>query len=170
MRLPAMLIACLLCGSALAADPPPRPAPPRCDTPGFAQFDFWLGEWVVTADGKLAGHNRIEKVQDGCALTEQWRGAGGYTGTSLNAHDRRSGKWRQLWVDYRGGVLLLTGGLQEDGSMSLQSEPDAGGVVQRITWTPNPDGSVRQLWQAVADDGSAENLFDGLYRRAASSD
>jgi hypothetical protein len=41
---------------------------------------------------------------------------------------------------------------------------------QRITWTPNPDGSVRQHWEASTDAGKTwTTSFDGLYRRIAAS-
>jgi hypothetical protein len=43
-----------------------------------------------------------------------------------------------------------------------------GGVQQmeRITWTPNADGTVRQHWEQSADGGKTwETAFDGLYRR-----
>ena len=37
----------------------------------------------------------------------------------------------------------------------------------RITWTPNEDGSVRQLWEATKDSGGTwVILFDGQYVKA----
>jgi hypothetical protein len=37
-------------------------------------------------------------------------------------------------------------------------------VMQRISWTPGPDGSVRQLWETSADGGKTwETAFDGKY-------
>ena len=36
---------------------------------------------------------------------------------------------------------------------------------ERITWTPNADGSVRQHWETSTDDGKTwKTSFDGLYR------
>ena len=59
-----------------------------CSAPENRQFDFWLGEWdVTTPDGKLAGTNRITRILSGCALREEWSGAGGIRGTSLNVFD-----------------------------------------------------------------------------------
>ena len=45
--------------------------------------------------------------------------------------------------------------------------PGGNGVVQhRISWTPNEDGSVKQLWEASQDGGESWNvIFDGLYMR-----
>jgi hypothetical protein len=39
------------------------------------------------------------------------------------------------------------------------------GMQQRITWTPNSDGSVRQLWEAADDKGAWSVVFDGRYTR-----
>ena len=38
------------------------------------QFDFWIGEWKVTAGGKPAGNNSIQPILDGCVLQENWVG------------------------------------------------------------------------------------------------
>ncbi|MEZ5274920.1 MAG: hypothetical protein R3F07_00910 [Opitutaceae bacterium] len=133
------------------------------------QFDFWIGEWEVTANGKVAGHNRIESIVGGRALRETWTGTGGYNGTSTNIHDSTTDTWKQFWVDNSGLVLLLEGGLV-DGKMVLEGRRlDAEGatVVDRITWTPNDDGSVRQLWESSSNGGQTWTVaFDGLYVKA----
>ena len=49
----------------------------RCDAAVRRQFDFWVGDWSVTVGGQPAGDNRIEKILGGCALLENWTGAGG---------------------------------------------------------------------------------------------
>ncbi len=37
--------------------------------------------------------------------------------------------------------------------------------INRITWTPNKDKSVRQLWEITKDDGTTWTVaFDGLYK------
>jgi hypothetical protein len=145
----------------------PTPAARPCAAAPYRQFDFWLGAWTVTRpDGKTAGTNRITRILGGCALREQWRGAGGSTGTSLNVYDAEANRWRQTWVDDRGGVLLLTGGLRE-GKMMLEGETAASAgktVRQRITWTPLPGGRVRQFWDSSSDGGKTwETEFDGIY-------
>jgi hypothetical protein len=153
----------LLQGAAAAA--PKKP----CTSPLHRQFDFWLGLWDVTDPaGKFAGTNRIELVDGGCALYESWgSGGGGYTGRSLNSVGA-DGRWRQTWVDSTGGRLEL-GGALVDGKMVLEgdSPPDKPGeppVKNRITWTPQADGNVRQLWEASSDGGKTyATAFDGLY-------
>ena len=135
-------------------------------------FDFWLGSWDVFApDGRRVGTNRIEPLYDGAALAEHWEGAGGIRGTSLNALDAGSGRWHQTWVDSSGSLLHLDGGMRGP-SMVLEGTARADDAperldLQRITWTPNPDGSVRQHWEVSSDGGTTwRTAFDGEYRRS----
>jgi len=154
-----------------AAEVLAEPTTGPCDGPEYHQFDFWLGDWSVTANDQLAGSNRVVSVHGGCAIQENWQGASesGISGSSYNIYDRASGKWHQTWVDASGTLLLLDGGLVGSSMvMSGQRPSQDGGIAQhRITWTPNPDGSVRQLWEASTDDGATwAVLFDGLYTRS----
>lgn len=146
-------------------------SPQYCQSSEHRQFDFWLGEWEVTSNGQVAGTNHVEAILNGCAIQESWQGSGGISGSSFNLYDRDTGKWHQTWVDSSGTLLQLDGGLNE-GSMVLQGErpvPASGGTAQhRISWTPDEDGSVRQLWEASQDGGASWTvLFDGLYTRKA---
>jgi hypothetical protein len=160
--------------SAGAADEkpaPPAPAsPPGCTAPEHRQFDFWLGDWIVQGPaGKILGENHITSLHKGCVLFENWTGTGGFTGSSLNVYEPARRKWHQTWVDVSGGLLLLDGEFS-DGKMVLagKSAPGANGVVavQRITWTPLPDGRVRQHWETSTDDGKAwTTAFDGYYTK-----
>jgi hypothetical protein len=136
--------------------------------PEASQFDFWIGEWTVTQpDGKAAGESRILSINGGRALLENWTSASGnYAGKSLNSYDAASGKWKQFWVDTGGLVLELSGGMV-DGSMVLSGKskgPAGKDMLDRISWTPNADGSVRQHWEQ-SDDGGAtwKTAFDGRY-------
>ena len=48
------------------------------------------------------------------------------------------------------------------------ADADAAGKValQRITWTPLPDGRVRQLWESSIDAGRTWAVaFDGFYAK-----
>jgi hypothetical protein len=153
------------------AAPPPRP----CAAPVHRQFDFWVGTWdVIGAAGRFAGTNHIELVDGGCALYESWSsGGGGYTGRSLNSVGG-DGRWRQAWVDSSGLRLELVGGLV-DGKMILEGETPAsapGGppVKNRITWSPEAEGRVRQHWETSADGGKIyTTAFDGLYHPVKSA-
>ena len=153
---PALLAATV----ALAQTPPPV----------NHDFDFWVGDWAVTnqTTGKLAGHNLIELKHGGRVLVENYTTPGVYTGMSVNAYDAPHKRWHQCWMDNSGGVLDLYGGLVE-GKMVLAGEnplPGGGRQLERITWTANPDGTVRQHWEQSADAGKTwTTAFDGLYRK-----
>ena len=171
----AILVAMLAAGIGAQAQQPTPPAkrPPPCMSEQHRQFDFWVGEWDVSDPaGKPAGRSRIESRLGRCVVHEHWFGSGGSVGESFNIYNAASGNWEQFWVDNGGNRLYLKGGLRA-GSMVLegvQDTPDAKtGVRQRerITWTPNADGSVRQLWETSTDDGKRWAVsFDGLYRKA----
>ena len=143
--------------------------PCNCCSEKYRQFDFWVGEWkAVKADGSLLGTNTIDILQDSCVLRENWVSAtSGFTGTSYNYYDSNKDQWVQVWVDNQGTSLILKGGLK-DGKMVLTGDRivNARGqaTVNRITWTPNDDGTVRQLWEVRIDDSDWSVAFDGIYR------
>ncbi|TFG66389.1 MAG: hypothetical protein E4H28_02085 [Gemmatimonadales bacterium] len=144
-----------------------------CSTPEYHQFDVWIGHWEVHgAAGNLAGTNTITPMLNGCVLHEQWEGAGGSVGESFNIYDQRTEKWHQTWVDNLGLLLRLDGQL-EGGAMVMRGElrgPDGLAHRQRITWTPNEDGSVRQHWETSTDGEAWSTAFDGTYRSNPKSD
>jgi len=46
---------------------------------------------------------------------------------------------------------------------SVSREGEA--LRNRITWTANPDGTVRQLWEVSKDQGESwQSAFDGLHK------
>ncbi|MBT8114738.1 MAG: hypothetical protein KJP04_05135 [Arenicella sp.] len=167
-----LLIIVLLAGSQPVFS---QDKPVACSSSEHSQFDFWLGEWSVsTPDGKPAGVNSISKIEDGCAIRENWASASpGYTGTSYNFYNQREKHWEQLWLDNQGGFLKLSG-KRKGRQMILQSAPvdnkQGVKVIQRITWTANEDGSVRQLWEVVAEGKENQVAFDGLYVSKANGD
>ncbi len=139
-----------------------------CNVPVHRAFDFWLGEWEVrTPDGKLAGVNKITGEYGGCVLHERYDTQRGYSGESLNIYDATRKVWHQTWVDSSGTLLLLEGGMR-DGKMVLEGQTvgDDGSISkQRISWTPNANGSVRQFWESTDATGQWTTAFDGLYTR-----
>lgn len=142
-----------------------------CCTEQHQEFHFWLGDWETFGlDDKLVGTNNIVLMQDGCVMQENWKSAAGkYAGTSYNFYNAESNTWVQTWVDNQGGSLQLEGAFR-NGKMVLMSQPvddkKGGSYINRITWTPNEDGSVRQLWETSSDFGTTWNpVFDGLYKK-----
>ena len=148
-------------GAATAASPAP------CAAPEHRQFDFWLGNWkVADRDGKPEGTNDVTLEFGGCVLVEHWKGARGMTGSSFNAYDATRKVWHQTWVDDRGTLLLLEGGIA-GGKMVLEG-PGRGAkgeaVLNRISWERLPDGRVLQLWTVSSDGGATwATSFEGYY-------
>ena len=133
-------------------------------------FDFWVGEWDVhrTDSDVLVGRNVITRMHDGHVLAESYTTDAGFTGGSLNGFDHERGGWHQCWMDCTGLVLDLYGGVV-DGQMVMTGEVRTG-QIEKISWTPAADGTVRQHWQQSTDQGATwVTVFDGTYKPRASS-
>jgi hypothetical protein len=153
---------CLLGDSALAATPP-------CAEGPFREFDFWAGEWdVKDAQGKPAGVNAISKEENGCVLVERWRSEAGGHGQSYNYYDPAAKRWKQVWIGL-GLLLHMEGGFTEghmrlEGPLQYVSQNRV--TILRGTWTPLPDGRVRQHFEESEDNGATwSTWFDGYYSR-----
>ncbi len=155
-------------GAGVGAQSSAGQTPPPCSADEYRHFDFWLGEWDVTPAGKDAptAVNRISPQHGGCVVLEEYE-AGAFSGMSINFYDEAAGAWRQTWMSNQGAPLYLAGGLDKTGAMVMSDKGlSDGDVLNRITWTPNEDGSVRQLWEQSDDDGESWTIvFDGLYMK-----
>lgn len=132
------------------------------------EFDFWIGEWdVFDPAGQRVGGNVITKAERGFLIHERWTDGAGRTGQSLNFVDAADGRWKQVWIDDFGNSVWYAGSLREgamffEGTRSLAPGKTA---ATRCTFTPNPDGSVRQLIEDQRPDGTWIVGFDGKYVR-----
>jgi hypothetical protein len=143
-------------------------SPCKCCAEEYRQFDFWIGHWnVYDANEKLLGTSIIELIQDSCIILENWKSAtSNYTGTSYNFYNIKTETWTQTWIDNQGGSLIMKGQYAGN-NMTLTSEPihnkEGISVTNKITWTNNKDGTVRQLWESKTGDGDWIVAFDGKY-------
>lgn len=141
----------------------------------FDEFDFWIGSWDVrTANGQLAGYNRIERAERSCVLTEHWTNTVGGTGMSINYVDKTTDEWVQIWNSEGGSQINIRGGLTDEG-MSLVGSIHyvANGTTApfRGLWTPLDDGRVRQYFEQSNDGGETwVPWFEGFYARQADAD
>ena len=122
----------------------------------------------------LDGHDRVSRILDGCALTEEWTDADGSHGFSLFYYQPGSVPWRQVWVTER---AFEPGGLKEkqlveqrsDGTIRFQGtivRPAGTSYLDRTTLTPLPSGEVRQVIDISRDQGGTWQLvYDARYRR-----
>ena len=163
-----LLISALLAPAALAQQPP---AYDCTQTEAHRAFDFWLGEWQVSdADGKqYYGSNIIRSEEKGCVLSEHWTSARGSTGSSINYYHPGQGKWHQQWIDAGASIITISGGLQ-DGAMVLEGEiyylAGQRTAPFRGSWTPQPDGRIRQFFEEQDAEGKWNVWFDGFYTRS----
>lgn len=135
-----------------------------CCTDAYMQFDFWIGEWqVVDSNGVELGQNTITYQQDSCLLRENWRSANS-TGTSNSYFNASDSSWNQIWIDNKGGSIVLKG-KSINGAIIMSSTPDIGGNFHRISWSPKANGTVVQQWDYVDAEGTLLRiLFYGIYR------
>ncbi|HEY3644056.1 MAG TPA: hypothetical protein VGM16_01850 [Gammaproteobacteria bacterium] len=145
----------------------PSLAQAACADLQYRQFDFLLGDWnVATADGKLVGHDRVEKAYGGCVVQEHWTSVDGGTGGSVSIYDASRKLWHQTWVDSTGTLVVLEGG-PKGGAMLMTGEMTDGGkrVQDRMSWTPQ-GGKIRQLWETSSDGGKTwQIIFDVYYSK-----
>lgn len=171
-------------GSAAAADPPTLP----CTDPAFRQFDFWLGTWDLTSHNPVAGKDEwrvdpstpvdhVEAVLDGCGLLQRWEGvpdsttARPFRGMSLSKWEPTLGKWRQVWIDNQGPMLVFKGEFK-DGRMELYTDPrtqDGKTIVMRQVFTDITRDTMHWSWERSEDGGKSFHPVWKLdYRRRAS--
>ena len=157
----------------LATAPSPPPAAPAsvapqspCADPQHRQFDFWVGRWDVypTGKDKLVAHSLIESVYGGCGVRENWMPLKASGGGSLNIYVPEKKHWEQFWIDSQGTRALFIGGW--NGKAMVIKGKWAGPLV-RISYSKNPDGSVRQFGEQSTDEGKTwAPSFDLTYRPA----
>ncbi len=153
----------LLVAAALAAARPggasPAPPPPPCSGPEWKQLDFWVGEWhaswPASPDGPAGtGTNRIEKVLDGCVVSENFaaEGAAPLVGKSWSTFDSRTKEWRQTWVDNQAGYFDFLGDV---------SSPDEKIFAMHATGKDGRSVALRMVFKNIAAD-----TFDWSWERS----
>ena len=134
----------------------------------YHQFDFWVGEWDVTAQGRVIATSSIQHAVDGCVVLEHYEQADGYSGRSINFVDPPTRRWRQVWVD-RTGTMSEFSGEFRDGAMHLQGTTHrTNGTTVLRTMRLNAMGAdtVRQYSESSTDGGATwTTAYDFLYIR-----
>jgi hypothetical protein len=156
-------------GASTPSGPPPNPCASNAER---HRFDFWVGEWqVTTPDGRVVGSSSVQSMAGGCGLLESWTASNGTTGKSLNAFNPIAKQWQQYWVGQGGAVTEYRESEWHDGSLSLVARQAAasGQPVQRLTFTPMNDSTVRQHGELSKDGGSTwTTSYDFYYHRRRS--
>jgi hypothetical protein len=142
--------------------------------PETHQFDFWVGDWVVTpwngasvTLGRRA-ENHISAEYEHCLIRERWTSATGSTGESMNFWDENRRAWRQIWVDGSQSSLDYEGEY-EGGAMRFHGwtlGPKGERLMQKLTFFNVSPDTVRQLFERSSDSGKTWSpTFDGRYVR-----
>ena len=174
-----LLVGCALASAALAQSAAPAvsatpvaPAAPALP-PEARQFDFWVGDWEVFGPkGNKTGTNKIELVAGGAGLLENWTDMRGGSGKSLNTFKRRTKQWQQYWIGSNGQTVEYKGGMVDGKMIMIAEVADLQGnlSLMRGIWTPNPDGTVTQIFETSTDQGLTwTGVFFGTYRKAPAS-
>jgi len=169
--IPAALVAAGIVSAATAQQAPHAAveATPRdCSTPVYRQFDFKLGSFDVTGeDGSAVGQSSVESVLGGCLLLEHWHSVADHDGRASMFYDRHEDRWHLDFVTDYGETLYLKGRLEGD-AMVLTGENDFDPFtgLHRMTWSPLPEGAVRQFWELSNDGGATwKTVFVARYSR-----
>lgn len=99
---------------------------------------------------------------------ENWTSTQGGTGTSLNFYSPVAERWRQVWVS-PGTIIDISGGLRGvdmvlEGSIAYAG-PELAIYPFRGTWSPLPDGRVRQFFEEAREPDVWKPWFEGFYTR-----
>ena len=145
--------------------------------PEARQFDFWVGDWDVTAwtgaTVTLGNHglNRIAAELEHCVIRERWTSATGSKGESMNFWDPNRRAWRQVWMDESGWSLDYEGEYK-DGAMRFHGwsrGPNGEHRLEKLTFFNISRDTVRQTFEQSADSGKTwRTTFDGRYVRIKS--
>lgn len=137
--------------------------------PRHHAFDFWIGEWNVTAAGQFAGTNSITPILGHCTLFEQWTSASGSLGKSFSYFDPGRDRWRQVWISDTQSIIEFTGEARDGGifyTAETINPADGSVTLHKFEFTQIDDGIVRQYWETSTDDGNSwQPIWDGRYER-----
>jgi hypothetical protein len=129
-----------------------------CSSPECAQFDFWLGDWVITYGDTVHATNSITRELDGCVTHEHFKDAPykSYLGESWSMYNPKLKKWQQTWVDNSGAYIALTGEFK-NGEMLLFTEPytkpDGKTAQNRMRYHNIKPNSFNWEWDITTDGG-----------------
>ncbi|HUS00451.1 MAG TPA: hypothetical protein VMY77_01920 [Chitinophagaceae bacterium] len=132
-----------------------------CSSPEASQFDFWVGDWILTWNDTLHGSNRIEKMFGNCTVHENFSDPRmGYLGQSWSVYNINYKKWEQTWVDNQGGYIALTGGMAGDSMILTTAErtvpvkiSPTGKLVSRMVFYNINSNSFDWSWESSSDGG-----------------
>ncbi len=153
--------------------------PNACSAAEYRQFDFWIGDWSVKVESRVAadedrwttetGSNHVTSLLNGCAIEEQFTATGGtngftWSGKSFSTWSAPEKRWRQTWVDDSGNYLAFTGGVV-NGEMILNGEPRPNGRTMRMVFFNIGKDHISWRWEATKDGKTWRPMMKIEYTR-----
>ncbi len=141
-----------------------------CAGPEYHQFDFFVGNWIVShKGGKRFATDRVTKEFGGCAIWERWYGDRGSRGAGYSSYLPSRHLWVQSFVDDDGDVLVFEGTRTSKSSLTFRgpSYPKQGLVEQnRVIFRLLPKNVMEEYWVVSDDRGRTWKVaFDGFFDR-----
>lgn len=136
----------------------------------YRQFDFWIGEWIVTSGGQQVGTSSIQLILGSCVIFENWTDYTGNQGKSFNIYNQSTKKWQQTWVDAQGTITEFIDGEYKDSKMQFMTRnitlPEVTTDMRRLTFFNLSKNTVRQFSEVSKDSGITwKTQYDFLYTR-----
>jgi len=151
--------------AAHASDSSAAPPAAPCAGTEFRQLDFWVGEWDVSWPASPSspagtGTNRIEKILDGCVVSENFEanGPSALVGKSHSTFDPKWKKWRQTWVDNQASYLDFVGDFSRPAEKIFAMDsfaPDGKPVKLRMVFKNIAPDSFDWSWERSTDGGKS---------------
>lgn len=116
-------------------------------------FDFWIGEWTVSWQGKdlkrVAGTNKVAKILDGNVIQEHFENpSNGFKGTSISVYSPQTNTWHQAWADNQGGYFDFVGEVTEKERIFIMPEENENGLKYRMIFEDITTDSFIWKWQS----------------------
>jgi hypothetical protein len=123
------------------------------------QLDYWLGDWAVASPGMAGkGHSTVHLSLDKCLMIESWGSeTSNHDGENALAYNAEDKSWYGLFVDNRGRVHMMKGGVTA-GSAELQGpgrDENGAAILKRVKVVRVNADNVEQIWEKSADNGAS---------------
>jgi len=131
-------------------------------------FDFWIGTWNLTWEASngttQTGTNHVEKILDGKVILENFKAESGqlkgYEGKSVSVYQKRTGNWKQTWVDSNNGYITLNGKI--DGNKRIfwteATVPNGEKKLKRMVFYDITKNSFTWDWESSTNNGNSWKL------------
>jgi len=132
-----------------------------CSAPQVSQFDFWVGDWLLTWNDSLHGTNHVEKLYGNCTVHENFDDPKtDFKGQSWSVYNVNYRQWQQTWIDSQGGYITLIGGMAGDSLILTTPErmvpaslSTSGKIKSRMVYYNIKPDSFEWIWEASTDGG-----------------